>query len=299
MFVSMRQIHHFITLVEQGSLGKAAKVVNLTQPALSKSIKQLEERLGVVLVDRTTNGIILNIYGESFLHYAKSIRSEMAQAQGQLDSLRGLRTGSISVGTGPSMALTILPDAICKFRDLYPGAQANIVVDFSTILTRKLLSGELDFVLATRLETERENEISHRELYVDKCGIVCGPEHRILNLPNITLHDLSNMEWVMSEKHEIMRNVFERVFQDNGERIPPIAMTTNSASFMQSVVAKSNLLAFLPKQIVKQQVDEGKVVFVDHDICRHDHSIYVNYKANKLLPPLSDALIKLIKHTCE
>lgn len=295
MSVNLRQIHHFVTLVEEGSLGRAAKIVHLTQPALSKSIRQLERLVGARLVDRTPQGVIPTAFGEAFLEHARAMRAEMAQARAHIDALKGVRTGMVSVGTGPSMAMSILPDAISRLRRGSPAIVVNVMVELSTVLTQKLMTRELDLVVATKLDPSGESNIEDWPLYLDRCVIVRGPDHELRERDDLALEELCEYQWVMSSRGELLRDQFEWVFRQREMAPPPVTVTTNSASLMRSVIAQSDLLGFLPLRMIGKDVEAGRLFPVHHDLCQWERTIFVSHRKGKSLSPVSEALLEHLR----
>src|ERR1700754_3276932 len=126
MSMHLRQIGYFIEVVEQSSIGKAARALNLTQPALSKSLRQLEDEMGASLFDRTADGVRLTPSGKRFLLHARRIHVEFKNAKQELDELRGVHRGTINVGAIPVVARSVLPRAIAQLTSAHPGVLVSV-----------------------------------------------------------------------------------------------------------------------------------------------------------------------------
>ena len=104
MTLDIRLLTAFLTIVQTGSLGRAAQALHVTQPALSRSIKQLEEKVGVPLFERHSKGMLLTQYGQALLPHARLLQEESALAVKEIDALRGLSKGTVRVGAIASVA---------------------------------------------------------------------------------------------------------------------------------------------------------------------------------------------------
>ena len=109
LMLESKRLKHFLTVYELGSIGQAAEKLLLTQPALSKSIRLLEDSLGVRLFERTTLGVVPTVFGKALALHAKAIEAEVRHAEAQIASLRGLAAGRVAVGVGPSVATSLMP----------------------------------------------------------------------------------------------------------------------------------------------------------------------------------------------
>ena len=114
--MDLHRLHHFLAVVEHGSIGRAAATLNLSQPALSNSIRRLEDNLEARLFDRGPHGVTPTVFGESLAERVRLIFHEVRNAEQELAALRGLHTGHVTIGAGPSIIAEILPAAIMNLQ---------------------------------------------------------------------------------------------------------------------------------------------------------------------------------------
>jgi DNA-binding transcriptional LysR family regulator len=283
----IRQITHFLAIVEEGSFGKAAQRVHLSQPALSKSIRQLEERLQVRLIDRTPQGVTPTGFGTAFMEHARAIRTEIGQAVAQLREMQGLRIGSVSVGVGPSVASGILPYVMTRIASDHPEITVNVTEGLSDTLARGLLCGELDFVIGARLDFDNGAEINHEPLYVDRCAIVARAGHPIMAAAPPSLADLVGQRWILTRRPEALRTRFDDIFRRRELEPPVPAAQTNSISFMRDAIAETDMLSFLPRIMILRDQAEGRLAILDHPDCFWERSIFFSHRRRRTLSPLS------------
>jgi DNA-binding transcriptional LysR family regulator len=291
----IRQITHFLAIVEEGSFGKAAQRVHLTQPALSKSIRQLEERLQARLIDRTPQGVTPTGFGLAFMDHARAIRTEISHAVAQLREMQGLRTGSVSVGVGPSVASGVLPYVMARIVSAHPEITVNVTEGLSDILAKGLLCGELDFVIGARLDFESSAEISNEPLYVDRCGIVARAGHPILNGPIPSISELAKRSWILTRRPETLRTKFDDIFRRHELDPPSPSAQTNSISFMRDAIAETDLLSFLPQIMVLRERMAGRLTILEHPDCYWERTVFFSHRKRRTLSPLSRHFAKTVR----
>src|SRR3954466_14453818 len=113
--MEIRQLRHLVTVAKFASFGRAAESLNLTQPALSKSIRSLEKSLGVRLFERSAFGVRPTIYGEKLVEYAKMMLSLTSEAEAEIGAMQGARRGTLHVGAVTSVIRDLLPKALGRF----------------------------------------------------------------------------------------------------------------------------------------------------------------------------------------
>jgi DNA-binding transcriptional LysR family regulator len=124
------QLRAFLTVAEQGSIRAAARSLHLSQAALTKALKELEQDLGVPLVLRTARGVQLTAFGQQLRIRGQMVTSEMRRAEDDIAYMKGELTGSVAAAITPSAALSILPKAFQIFREKMPNARVSLSKDF-------------------------------------------------------------------------------------------------------------------------------------------------------------------------
>ena len=150
-----RQLRAFLTITETGSLGRAAALVHLTQPSLSRMIQSMEQRLGHRLFDRQSKGMVLTPAGEILLDHARLLAFEMQAAREQLDALRGLRRGVVRIGAVAAVMRTFVTQAVATLLKEFPDLSVEMIEGTDGDLLSALLDRKLELVVtASRLESD-------------------------------------------------------------------------------------------------------------------------------------------------
>ncbi|MEL6125564.1 MAG: pca operon transcription factor PcaQ [Pseudomonadota bacterium] len=182
--IKFRHIQSFVEIARQGSLKAAAEMLSLTQPAISRTLKELEEILGTSLMLRSRAGITLTAEGAAFLHFARMSLAALSQG---LDGIEraGLEAAErLTVGSLPSVAGALMPDVAREVRARRPGAVLQIVDGPHVYLVDQLRLGALDVVIGRLGEPETMQGISFTQLYLEEVAFVVRAGHPLLDDPN-------------------------------------------------------------------------------------------------------------------
>ncbi len=257
-------IRHFLEVAESGSISASCRALNITQPALSKSIKQLEQRLGVELFDRLPTGVALTRYGKIFARRASLMEMEYRHALSEIDAARYGASGTIRVGAGPGWIDTILPLAITEFQYQHPHVKFTLESGVIDTLTPRLLSGDLD-VICCSLDFPSHPELVKEHLVDMKHVIFASVDHPLAKKRIVESKDLANYPWITPLQDHVGRSRLESFFGSCGLGSPEISAGIDS-SFLTILkfVTLGNFLVSAPR--VFQSDAESfnlKVIFED------------------------------------
>jgi LysR family transcriptional regulator of abg operon len=151
--LKLHQLRAFVDVARQGSIRAASRISGLSQPALTKSIQELELSLGAKLFVRRQQGVVLTDIGDNFLRHASLVIEELRVAQEDIQQRLGLSGGQVNVGVGGSVARTIMPQVINQFHREYPLVKVRIVEGQLVSMVHELRHGALDFTINTYDQT--------------------------------------------------------------------------------------------------------------------------------------------------
>jgi len=173
--LSLRHLRAFVEVAHQGSFRRAAEKLHLSQPALTITINQFEELVGVKLLNRTTRRVNLTIDGEDFLPIAERLVADFERAISDLKTSAERRQGKVAIAVLPSLTINLLPGLLARFKDTNPGIRVILRDDNARGVQRQVLNNESDFGISNRWEEDSELEFS--PLTLDPVGLVCPPDH--------------------------------------------------------------------------------------------------------------------------
>jgi len=173
--LNLRHLRAFVEVARQGSFRRAAEKLHLSQPALTITINQLEELVGVSLLNRTTRRVNLSIDGEDFQPIAERLVADFERAITDLKTSAERREGKVAIAVLPSLTINLLPGLLASFKDANPGIRVILRDDNARGVQRQVLNNESDFGISNRWEEDSELEFT--PLTLDPVGLVCPPDH--------------------------------------------------------------------------------------------------------------------------
>lgn len=292
-----RRLRHFLAVYEHGSLGRAAEVLNLTQPALSKSLHQLEEELGVKLFERTPLGVVPTVYGKTLSHHAKVIQSEMHAAERELASLTGATKGEVVVGIGPSLATYLLPQAAARLHEERPGVQLTVIEGLADDHIPALRRGEIDLAIGN-WPVVHDPGLASETLLTDEVVVVAGTDHPLAGRP-VELAALLEYPWALPSRSQVWREQLDEVFVAAGLAPPlPVIVAANAASFLRALIQGRRYLTFLPRQLIGLEERTGQVAVLPVKEIQIRVDISITYRERIRITPACQALIAVLEGLC-
>lgn len=197
--MELHQLRYFRAVARYGSFTRAAEHEHVAQPSLSQQIRKLEDELTARLFNRLSRKVTLTEFGERFLDHAQKVEAELEGARQEIEALRGLRQGSVSLGAIPTVAPYLLPPLLKAFRIACPQIQVRVVENLKGSLLRRLAEGELDLALLSLPVEGRE--FIPQEIIRDRMLLALPLRHPLCQRDRrrVALRDLSHESFLMLE----------------------------------------------------------------------------------------------------
>ena len=254
--IRLRHLHTFVAVAQQGTLGRAAETLNLSQPALSKTLNELEQLTGTRLFERGRLGAQLTLVGEQFLTHAVKVLDALNSAGQALNRKEGLNNDIVRIGALPTAALGILPTVIGQFHKQQKDITLQVATMNNTMLLAGLKSGEIDIGIGRMSDPELMSGLHYELLFLESLKLVVRPGHP---LPQETMTLSRVMEWpvVVSPKGTVPRQNAEALLQSQGCKMPAGCIETLSASLSRQLTVDFDYVLFVPSGAVKDDLRRG------------------------------------------
>ena len=254
--IRLRHLHTFVAVAQQGTLGRAAETLNLSQPALSKTLNELEQLTGTRLFERGRLGAQLTLVGEQFLTHAVKVLDALNTAGQALNRKEGLNSDIVRIGALPTAALGILPSVIGQFHQQQKDITLQVATMNNIMLLAGLKSGEIDIGIGRMSDPELMSGLNYELLFLESLKLVVRPGHPLLQ-ETVTLSRV--MEWpvVVSPKGTLPRQNAETLLQSQGCKIPSGCIETLSASLSRQLTVDYDYVWFVPSGAVKDDLRRG------------------------------------------
>ena len=211
----------FYVVANNKNITKASEELNISQPAISKSIKNLEEQLGGQLFVRTKRGVILTDEGEEFYNFIKQAMEFINNAENKFTDLINLETGCIRIGISTTLTREFLLPYLEKFHALYPKIDIQIITNFTPDLLNKLRNGLIDIVILNNNNKGYGNDIELTNCKMIHDTFIVGEKYRYLKDKDLSLSDLNNYPLVLQAEGSNTRLWLDSFAREHGVKLKP------------------------------------------------------------------------------
>ncbi|CAM2904647.1 LysR family transcriptional regulator [Vibrio mytili] len=252
--MELRQLKHFVAAVEQGSISGAARVLNLAQPAISSSIKKLEQELKMPLFNRRDRGIDLTKEGNEFLYHARQILSQAEDAKLAMQAMEGLDQGLVDVAVPSMLGSYYFPPLLMAFRHQYPNIDINILDTGTRNIRQLLLQGEIELgVIASKDITP---ELEHGPLIREEMVVCMAVDHPLAEKEVIEYEDFLAHDLVLFQKGYYHHTLIDRISQQVNIK-PKVAFSSNLLPLIKSVIRQGYAISPMWKVAIN---DEEEII---------------------------------------
>jgi DNA-binding transcriptional LysR family regulator len=249
--IKLHDLHVLLAVVEAGSMGKAARRLNTTQPAVSRSVAALEHTLGVRLLDRGSDGVAPTQYGRALIGSSLAAFDELRQGVKNIEFLADPTIGEIRIGGNDAIIAGLLPTVFTRLRSHYPGIAIH-VMQLAAVQQqyRELRERRIDLVLG-RIAQPIEEDFSTEILFYERSFVVAGPKNRWLRRRKIELAELANEPWTLPTPDTLIGSLVANAFRASGLEFPRRAVATGSIHLHMALIASGPFLAILPGSMLR------------------------------------------------
>ena len=259
--IKFRHLDAFSTIARTGRLKRAAEALNLTQPAISRTLKELEEITGTPLMERSRAGIRLTPEGEVFLQFAEQSTSALRQGLRSLQAT-GVAAGQLRVGALPSVAASLIPQSIVHFADRYPDVRVEIHEGTYRDLVGRLRGGGLELVVGRLGQPDTMEGLTFRQLYTEEVVVVCRPDSPARSIRRF--EDLAAFRVVYPPKETAIRPLVARHLISLGVGLYRNRIESASSAFGRAVtLADPGTVWFISRGVVSADLADGRLTCLD------------------------------------
>jgi LysR family transcriptional regulator of gallate degradation len=271
--MELKQLRHFLAVMDEGNFASAARATGLTSQAVGRSIHTLEEELGVRLFKRVQRSIVPTEFAHALESHARRMVVQHRAAKEELSALDTGAVGEVRVALGGSLAGEVGPLAICRFQEKYPRIRVSLIGGLTDTLIEQLRRGKIDFVAGVATPDWRiDDELRTENLFTVRTVAIAGCQHPLAGRKDLTLEDLAQYPWIVSSPKigEIGPLPLLDVFVNAGVKPPEKLVYSNAISGAVGLLVKGDFLSLtvtqaLPLTIIAPAGNGTPVVWLDFD----------------------------------
>jgi DNA-binding transcriptional LysR family regulator len=293
--LKFRQLRLLVAVGKHGSIQHAARDLNISQPAATKMIQDLELDFEVKLFDRTNRGVIPTIFGNTLIRHGKLIFSQVSNAAQELDDLNEGNSGRVVVGTLLAASPTLLPRAINLLLRDRPNVAIKIVEGTNEILMPALLSGEIDMVVG-RLPSQRHREhITQEKLFDERVLAMAGLQHPLTGQSSVSFDQLKPCIWILPPIETTLRRQIDQFFIRQGQYAP--AQTIESVSYLanRAMLRSHDFIGLMPSHVAATDIQNGILAEIDWTVPFGAGPLGVSHRGAHSLSPAANSFLDALR----
>jgi len=260
--LKLRHLRLIDAIVEARSLSAAAARLNITQPAASKGLREIEDILGVPLFVRGARGLTLTRLGRSLLAHSQTIQSEIRHITEEIEAAEAGSSGSVTVGSMLVSLPLLLPAALRLLRERGVGVPVRVVEAARDVLLQDLRSGALDLMVGRLTPVDSRERLAQEVLLHEPIVVVAGNRHPLTRRAAVGYADLAQARWILPPPDSVVHGPVLQLFAQHGLSHPDAVVETTSFLMVQALLMEHDVVAALPLSVARRGLDSGDLAML-------------------------------------
>ncbi|WP_116050892.1 LysR substrate-binding domain-containing protein [Amycolatopsis palatopharyngis] len=289
------KIRHLVlvtAIAEHGSIVRAAEHLHITQPVVTRALRDVETLLGVILFTRSSRGVTPTIYGEAFIGDARAVLARLRHADRHLALLTQAELGTVTVGTHLAGSNLLLPRAIASLKAEHPNVTVVVQEATPDVMQTALLGGDVDLTVGRLTPTPDAGRLHQERLYLEPIRLVARVQHPVHREPSPTLPELMGYPWIVPVHQTALRAELEQLFFTEGVELPINRVECTSILTLRHLLVSTDVIAALPMLIAN---DDDKLAILPTPLPTIRRSVGVTLPVDQPPTPAAAALLEHLR----
>lgn len=293
--LSERRLAILVNLAKHGHMPTVAKLLGISQPAVSAGVNDLEGDLGVALFRRTSKGVVATEPGVALLFRVKRALMELRHVEAELGAIKGATEGKVVIGALPLGRTQILPNAILAVLSRHPLLRIETIEAPFDTLANRLRAGDIDFIFGALRPADYARDLKGEPLLNDSMSIVVRNGHPLGRRKNLGLQDLDGLSWVLANPHTPARRLFSQSFCLQGLTPPAPAVETSDLALLRGLLLRSDMATAISARQLEFEIGNGTLQALDISLPSTTRVIGLIQRAESKPSPGASALMAAIR----
>lgn len=238
----LRSLKALIEIESQGNISRAAEALNITQPALSKWLGELEQDIGLRLFERNAKGIRPTVHGKALIQNAKRIEAQISATAAEMEALREGSSGRVVVGSAGASGRNTVPLALLRLLEISPKSSVRLIEAPISQLISQLKEGSVDIVVGRSSLRDIAEDIRYEVLYAESIRFIARPGHPLSSFRKIGWDDLMRFPWLIPPKDLPIFSLLEDALVRDGRSLPSRFVESETFSLNLSILESSDFI---------------------------------------------------------
>ena len=291
--VTVHQLRLLAAVIDSGGFTRAAAALDLSQPAVSHQLRALAGAIGTPVVEVIGRRVRLTQAGELLYDHAKRILAEFDAAGSGLDELRGLKRGRLRVAGDTTVGIYVLPDLLGAFRQAHPSIEVQLAVDNRQGVYRRLVAGEVDFVVSGRRWDDPSIALVVRPFLANELIAIASVHHPLAGRESVTLAELAAQPFIVREPGSGTRETADEALRAAGLSVRPV-MELASNGAIKRAVARDLGVSILSRYATALEIQIGHLAELSVESFPLRRQWHLVYARDKRLGPVDEAFLRFV-----
>jgi DNA-binding transcriptional LysR family regulator len=304
MDLELRHHRHALALAEHRNFLRAARALEISQPALSRSIQELERRMGATLFSRARGGVAATDVGRIYLAKARAVIVQSGDLEREMHLIRGLEIGELRFGAGVYPSEMFVARAMARMAKAHPSVKLTAVSNSIDTLLQMLRRREIDFAIGDQKTAETERGLRVTPLAWHKGHLVVRAGHPLLGGSTFKLKDVLRYPLTLTTRvpHDLLSNFLQGEGGKGGSRrvsatLP--AITCDSPAMMKAIVAESDAIGLMPMSLIAREIAEGSLVALPIEAPWLGRTFAIIELEDRSLSPSAEQFLRFVRDADE
>lgn len=293
--LKLRHLVIVSAIADHGSLIHAAESLHITQPVVTRALREVEQVLSVRLFERHPRGVTPTAHGTSFIDHARAVLAQLRHAEQELTLMTSGALGTVTVGTHLAGSNVLLPKAIAELKRTHPSVTVIVREATPDTLQAELLSGDVDLTIG-RLTGAVPSRLRRERLYVEPIRLAARRNHPVHLLHAPRLADLVDQAWILPVEQTTLRAELEDVFAHEGVALPADRIECTSMLTLQYLLESTDVIAALPMLIATAS---DRLALINTTLPAIGRAVGVTVASDRALPAAGEALLERLHAVAE
>tara|TARA_R110000782_G_scaffold67473_14_gene136274 strand:+ start:667 stop:1659 length:993 start_codon:yes stop_codon:yes gene_type:complete len=293
--LKLKQLRLLVAVGKYGSIQHAARELQISQPAATKLIQDLEIDFEVSLFTRNNRGVIPTPYGEAMIRHGKLIIAQVSSAAQELDDLIEGNSGRVVVGTLLAAAPILLPTAMQAVLNDRPNVAIKVVEGTNDALMPALLSGEIDMIVGRLPAYRHRTKLVQEKLFDDRVVAVAGKQHPLAGKKSVPFSQLKPFGWILPPLDTTLRRQVDQYFVSQNQYVPPTVLESVSYLTNRALLQTRDVIGLMPHHVVMHDVMNGALIEIPWAVPFGKGPIGISYRGPDSLSPAGDAFLRALR----
>ena len=290
--MKLQDLHILMTVVQAGSMGKAAQLLNTTQPNVSRSIAELEHTFGVRLLDRHQQGIEPTQHGRALLDCGVAVFDDLRLGVQSMEFLSDPTAGEVRIGSNPLLAAHYVSAVISRLSRRHPRLAFHLTTGYTETLHRDLSERKVDLLIARRFGPLADERLGYEFLFDDPLVVAASAQSPWARRRKIALADLVNEPWALPPPESMIGAVEMEAFRASGCDYPRMTVVTPSSEVRFSLVATGHFLTMFPASVLRFSTKRPDIKFLPVKMPIAHVPVGIVTLKNRTLSPVAQLFIQ-------